>query len=138
MQTERLRALGRRLQVAFAFARPVGPRSLPSRQALYLDAALAALVLLARLANHSGGNGLAVLVATAPLAARRRYPLAACLLLVIGVYATRHNAKPIAIATVAFAGYSAVRYSRFRGVALVSVLWLGVIVGAALLTARGR
>ncbi len=80
----------------------------------------------------SGGKGFALLLATAPLAARRRFPLAACLLLVIGVYATRHDAKQIAIATVVFAGYSAVRYSRFRGAALVTVPWLGVIVGAAL------
>jgi signal transduction histidine kinase len=108
----------------------VEPRSLPSRNALYTDGILAALVLAARLS--SGGKGALLLVAAAPLAARRRYPLAACLLLVIGVYATRHNAKPIAIATVVLAGYSAVAYSRFRGAALVTVLWLGVIVGAAL------
>ena len=120
----------RRLGPAFEFARSVEPRSLPSRKALYADAALAALVLAVRLQN--GGKGIALLVATVPLAARRRYPLAACLLLVVGVYATRHDAKQIAIATVVFAGYSAVRYSRFRGAALVTVLWLGVIVGAAL------
>jgi signal transduction histidine kinase len=123
----------RRLRWAFASVVPVEQRSLPSRHALYADAALAALVLAARLSTHSGGGkGIAVLVATAPLAARRRFPLAACLLLVIGVYATRHEAKEIAIVTVVFAGYSAVRYSRFRGAALVTVLWLGVIVGAAL------
>ncbi len=113
-----------------AFARSAEPRSLPSGKALYADAALAALVLAARLAG--GGKGAALLIATAPLAARRRFPLAACLLVVIGVYATRHDSKPIAIATVVFAGYSAVRYSRFRGAALMTVLWLGVIVGAAL------
>jgi signal transduction histidine kinase len=124
--------LRRRLSpsLAFEFARSVEPRSLPSRRALYADAALAALFLAARVAG--GGRGAALLVVTVPLAARRRYPLAACLLLVIGVYATRHDAKEIAIATVVFAGYSAVRYSRFRGAALVTVLWLGVIVGAAL------
>jgi signal transduction histidine kinase len=123
----------RRLRRAFASVVPSEERSLPSRQALYADAALAALLLVARLSSqHDGANGIAVVVATAPLAARRRFPLAACLLLVIGVYATRHDAKPIAIATVVFAGYSAVRYSRFRGAALVTVLWLGVIVGAAL------
>jgi signal transduction histidine kinase len=130
MQAEGLRAVGRRLGLAVGFARPVEPRSLPSRPALYADAVLAAAVLAARLAN--GGKGLALVLATAPLAARRRYPLAACLLLVAGVYATRHEAKVIAIATVVVAGYSAVRYSRFRGAALMIVLWLGVIVGAAL------
>jgi signal transduction histidine kinase len=132
MQAETLRASGRRLRAAVAFAGTVEPRSLPSRQALYFDAMVAALVLAARLSTAGGGKGWGLLLATVPLAARRRYPLAACLLLVIGVYATRHDAKPIAIATVVFAGYSAVRYSRFRGAAFVTVLWLGVIVGAAL------
>jgi signal transduction histidine kinase len=131
MQTATLRTMGRRLRAAEPLARTVEPWSLPSRQALYLDAALAAFVLVARLAIDHGGKAL-VLLATVPLVARRRYPLAACLLLVIGVYATRHHAKPVAIATVVFAGYSAVKYSRFRGAALVTVLWLGVIVGAAL------
>ncbi len=125
-----------RQQRVFEFARSVEPRFLPSRRALYADAAFAVLVLVARLARHSGGEGFVVLLATVPLAARRRYPLAACLLLVLGVYATRHDAKDIAIATVVVAGYSAVRYSRFRGAALVTVLWLGVIVGALLFGPR--
>ncbi len=132
MQKETLQAVGHRLGVALAFPPSVRPRSLPSRTALYADAALAGLVLAARLSMSNGEKGVALLLATLPLAARRRFPLAACLLLVIGVYATRHDAKQIAIATVVFAGYSAVRYSRFRGAALVTVLWLGVIVGAAL------
>jgi signal transduction histidine kinase len=132
MQKDTLRAVGHRLGVALAFPRSVEPRSLPSKTALYADAAIAGLALAARLSMSSGEKGVALLLATVPLAARRRFPLAACLLLVIGVYATRHDAKQIAIATVVFAGYSAVRYSRFRGAALVTVLWLGVIVGAAL------
>jgi signal transduction histidine kinase len=132
MQKDTLRTAGHRLGVALALPRSVKPRSLPSRTALSADAALAGLVLAARLSMSHGEKGVALLLATAPLAARRRFPLAACLLLVIGVYATRHDAKQIAIATVVFAGYSAVRYSRFRGAALVTVLWLGVIVGAAL------
>jgi signal transduction histidine kinase len=130
MEEQTPTTMRRRLRQAFWFVRPVEPRSLPSRQALYADAALALLVLAARLTN--GGKGFALLVATLPLAARRRFPLTACLLVVIGVYATRHDVKQIAIVTVVFAGYSAVRYSRFRGAALVTVLWLGVIVGAAL------
>src|SRR5579862_4377965 len=115
MQDQPLRTAGRRVRQAVAYAGTVEPRSLRSRTALYADAALAGLVLAARLSITSGGRGFALLLATAPLAARRRFPLAACLLLVIGVYATRHGAKQIAIATVVLAGYSAVRYSRFRG-----------------------
>ncbi len=131
MRDETLRTVSRRVRLAVAFARTVEPRPLPSRQALYTDAGLAVLVMVARLAQH-GGKGIGVVVATAPLAARRRYPLAACLLLVIGVYATRHNAKEIAIVSIVIAGYSAVKYSRFRGAALVTVTWLCVIVGTAL------
>jgi signal transduction histidine kinase len=145
MQAEPLRTASRRLRLAVAFARSVEPRSLPSRRALYADAMLAALVLAGRLAidgggvmaSHiaaipGGGQTAALVVASAPLAARRRYPLAACLVLVLGVLAARHNAKPIAVATVVFAGYSAVVYSRFRGAALVTVPWLWVLVGSLL------
>ena len=120
----------RRLRLAFEFARSVEPRSLPSRRDLYVDAALAVLIILAaRLTSHTGGNPVALLVAAALLAARRRYPLAACVLLVIEVLATRYRAMPIAPFIVVFAGYSAVRYSRFRGAAAVTVTWLWVIVG---------
>jgi len=132
VEQEALTAVTRRLRPALALARSVEPRPLPSRAALYTDGALAALVLVARLTFHTGPKTAAVLLASLPLAARRRYPLAACLLLAIGVYATRHDAKVIAIASIVFAGYSAVKYSRFRGAALVTVAWLFVIVGAAL------
>jgi signal transduction histidine kinase len=132
MQEDTSRTMRDRLGLAVAFARSVEPRPLPSRQALYTDAALAGVVLVARLAVHTGPKTPAVLLASAPLAARRRYPLTACVLLAIGVYATRHDAKEIAIASIVLAGYSAVKYSRFRGAALVTVTWLCVIVGAAL------
>ncbi len=132
VEQEALSAVSRRLRPTLALAGSVEPRPLPSRQALYTDAALAVLVLVARLSTHTGPKTPAVLLATAPLAGRRRYPLAACLLLVIGVYATRHDDKTIAIASIVVAGYSAVKYSRFRGAALVTVAWLVVIVGAAL------
>lgn len=123
----------RRLRSAFEFARSVEPRSLPSRHDLYLDAALAVLIILvASLTAHSGGDRAALLLAVALLAARRIFPLAACALLVIEVLATRYRAEPIAVAIVVFAGYSAVRYSRFRGAALVTVPWLWVIVGSFL------
>jgi signal transduction histidine kinase len=123
----------RRLRLAFEFARSVEPRSWPSRQDLYVDAALAVLIIFAaRLTAHGAGNPVALLLAAALLAARRLFPLAACVLLVVEVLATRYRTEPVAAAIVLFAGYSAVRYSRFRGAALVTVLWLGVIVGAVL------
>jgi signal transduction histidine kinase len=123
----------RRLRMAFEFARSVEPRSLPSKRALYTDAALAVLiVLVVRLTSHSGGHASAYLIAAALLAARRRYPLTTCVLLVVEVLATRPDSKPIALGLVVFAGYSAVLYSRFRGAALVTVPWLWVIVGSLL------
>ena len=70
-----------RLRTAFEFARSVEPRPLPSRQDLYADAALAVLiVVVVRLTMHSGARSVALLIAGALLAARRRFPLAVCLL----------------------------------------------------------
>lgn len=120
----------RRLRLAFEFAGSVKPRSLPSRRDLYLDLALAVLIILAaRVTAHGGGKPGPLLAACLLLAARRRFPLAACLLLVLEVLATRYTAMPIAPLMVVFAGYSAVAYSRFRGAALVTVPWLWVIAG---------
>jgi signal transduction histidine kinase len=122
-----------RLRAAFEFARSVEPRPPPSRRELYADAALAVLiVLVVRVITHSGGQTGAFLIAAVLLAARRRYPLTACVLLVAEVLATRPDARPIVLGLVVFAGYSAVRYSRFRGAALVTVPWLWVIVGSLL------
>ena len=121
----------RRLRLALKFAWSVEPRSWPSRQDLYVDAALAVLIILAaRVTAHSSGNGPALLLAAALLAARRIFPLAACVLLVVEVLAAKYRAEPISVAIVVFAGYSAVRYSRFRGAALVTVPWLWVIAGS--------
>ena len=117
----------RRLRMAFEFARSVEPRPSPSRWALFADAALAVLIVLAvRRTLHGGGNSFGLLIAGALLAARRRFPLTACLLLSIEVLATRYNAKPLALGIVVFAGYSAVVHSPFRGAAFVTVPWLWV------------
>ncbi len=130
MQTEPSPTVRSRVRLAVAFARSVEPRSLPSRRDLCVDAVLAVLLILAaRQTSHSRGDTLALLIAVALLAARRRYPLAACVLLVFEVLATRYRAMPIAPLIVVIAGYSAVAYSRFRGAALVTVPWLWVIVG---------
>jgi signal transduction histidine kinase len=130
MQEHAPTTMRRRLRLAFEFARSVEPRSLPSRQDLCIDAALAVLIILAaRLTSHGGAHPVALLVAAALLAARRLFPLATCVLLVVEVFVTRYRAEPIAVAIVVFAGYSAVRYSRYRGAALVTVPWLWMIAG---------
>jgi signal transduction histidine kinase len=133
MQEHALATMRRRLRSAFEFARSVEPRTLPSRRDLYIDAALAVLIVVAaRLTSHGGGNAGPLLLAAILLAARRLFPLTTCVLLVIEVLAARYHAMPMAPVIVGFAGYSAVRYSRFRGAALVTVPWLWVIVGAFL------
>ena len=120
----------RRLRSAFEFARSVEPRSWPSRKNLCFDAALAvAIVVVAHKSGHGANDRVALLLAAALLATRRLFPLAACVLLVVEVLATRYRAEPIAVAIVVFAGYSAVRYSRFRGAAAVTVPWLWLIAG---------
>jgi signal transduction histidine kinase len=127
-----LTTVRRRLRLALEFAGSVKPRSLPSRRDRLVDGALALLIILAAtLTAHGAGNPLALLIACALLATRRRYPLTACVLLVIEVLASRYRAMPIAPLIVAFAGYSAVAYSRFRGAALVTVPWLWVIAGTS-------
>jgi signal transduction histidine kinase len=130
MPAEPSRTVANRLRLAVAFARSVEPRSLPSRRDLCVDAALAVLIILvARQTAHSHGDTRALVIAVVLLTARRRYPLAACVLLVFEVLATRYTAMPIAPLIVVLAGYSAVAYSRFRGAALVAVPWLWVIAG---------
>ena len=131
MQREPLRSVRRRLGLVVAFARSVEPRSLPSRRDLLIDAALAVLIILAaRLTANNGGKAGALVIACVLLAARRRFPLAACVLLMVEVLVTRYRAMPLAPLIVVFAGYSAVKYSRFRGAALVTIPWLWVILGA--------
>jgi len=130
MQEGTLGSVRRRLGLALAFAGSVQPRSLPSRREMYADVALAVLIVLAASQTaHARGNPAALLLACALLAVRRRYPLAAYVLLVIEVLATRYRAMPIAPFIVVLAGYSAVAYSRFRGAALVTVPWFWVIAG---------
>ena len=57
----------------------------------------------------------AILFASLPLAARRRFPLSAFLVLLLGTLTTRQYATDITFLAIVFAGYSAVAYSRFRG-----------------------
>src|SRR5579859_2486311 len=134
MLGQTLTTMRRPLGLALAFARSVEPRSRPSWRNLYADAALAVLIVLAAgLTAPDGGHPVGALVlACVLLAARRSYPLAACVLLVIEVLATGYRSMPMAPLIVGFAGYSAVAHSRFRGAALVTVPWLWVITGTEL------
>ena len=55
-----------------------------------------------------------ILLLSVPLAARRRFPLTAFGVIVLGAVATRQYATDITFLAIVFAGYSAVAYSRFR------------------------
>ena len=77
----------------------------------------------------------AILAISVPLAVRRRFPLTAFGVLLLGALATRQYATDITFLAIVFAGYSAVAYSRFRNAALLSVPLAGVIVAAGFWTA---
>jgi signal transduction histidine kinase len=71
---------------------------------------------------------LAILFTSLPLAARRRFPLSAFVVLLFGTLATRNYATDVTFLAIVFAGYSAVAYSRFRGAALLSMIPASLIV----------
>ena len=70
----------------------------------------------------------AILLTTAPLAVRRRYPLSAFLVILLGAVVAPRYATAVTFLAIVFAGYSAVAYSRFRGAALLSMLPAGLLV----------
>jgi signal transduction histidine kinase len=74
---------------------------------------------------------LGVALTTVPLAFRRIYPITAFCAILAAIIATSGNSTAITFAAAIFAAYSAVAYSRFRRLALVSVLAAAVIVTAA-------
>ena len=74
---------------------------------------------------------LGVALTTAPLAFRRAYPITAFCVMLVAVIGTSRYSTAITFAAVIFAAYSAVAYSVFRRLALLSVLAAAVIVTAA-------
>ncbi len=77
----------------------------------------------------------AILLTSVPLAFRRRFPLAAFVVLLAGALATRQYATDVTFLAIVFAGYSAVAYSRFRNAAMLSMPLAGVLVAYAFWTA---
>jgi signal transduction histidine kinase len=71
------------------------------------------------------------LITTVPLAMRRVYPVAVFYLILAGLLADGSDANIIAIVALLLAAYSAIVHSRFRGAALISVLFVAVAVTAA-------
>ena len=74
---------------------------------------------------------LGIALTTVPLAFRRIYPLTAFCVILGAVIATSRNTTTITFAAVIFAAYSAVAYSRYRRMALLTVTTAAIIVTAA-------
>ena len=137
--------LDRGLRQAVAFARSAEPRVPPSARAIATDFVIAAVALTVSLtlAWHPGGGWselvkhelAAAVVTSAPLAARRWFPLTAFAVLLLGAIATRAHATDVTFLAIVFAGYSAVAYSRFRGAALLSMFPAAVLETVAFWTA---
>ena len=73
---------------------------------------------------------LGLALTTAPLAFRRIYPITAFFVILTAVLSTSHDATAIQFAAIIFAAYSAVAYSPFGRLSLLSVLTAAVIVTA--------
>jgi len=118
-----------------AFVRWTTPREPVARRAIRTDLVLAGVTLILALlvakrtySDLSGGEVAAAVFATVPLAARRRFPLAAFLVLLVGVFVARKAATDLSFLTMLIAAYSAVAHSRFRGLSLLCVALGGVLV----------
>ncbi|MER5864908.1 histidine kinase [Kitasatospora sp. NPDC002040] len=80
----------------------------------------------------SAGTWLLVLLSALPLAARRRYPLAAFAVVVTAVLALADDASWINVLTCVIGAYSAVMYSRHRAGAAAGLLVAAVLAGVPL------
>ncbi len=74
---------------------------------------------------------LGIALTTAPLALRRRYPATSFGIIMAAVIATHNYVTTVSFAAVIFAAYSAVVYSKYRRMALLSVATAAIIVTAA-------
>jgi signal transduction histidine kinase len=123
------------LAQALAFARSTEPRPAVSRRAISLDAVLAAAATVAALAAGTPPAGplgpLLVALTAAPLALRRVFPLTAfwtIMAAAVAAYYGNNNGTLVTFLAVAFAAYSAVVHSRYRGAALLSMPLVTVLL----------
>jgi signal transduction histidine kinase len=120
---------------ALAFARSTEPRPAVSRRAIGIDAILAAAATVSALAAGPPParllGPLLVALTTAPLALRRVFPLTAFWTIVAAIVAAYYgdnNATLVTFLSLAFAAYSAVVHSRYRGAALLSMPLVTILV----------
>ena len=123
------------LAQALAFARSTEPRPAISRRAISIDVVLAVVATAAALAAGSAParplGPLLVALTTAPLALRRVFPLTVfwtIMAAIVAAYYPENNATLVTFIAVAFAAYSAVVHSRYRGAALLSMPLATVLV----------
>ncbi|HEX8007333.1 MAG TPA: histidine kinase [Trebonia sp.] len=119
---------------AMAFLGNAEPRTALPRQAIITDACLALVAVLAALAaseSYPLTAKIAAVLTTAPLAARRLAPLAAFWAILAGIIMPGSDNTIVSIIATVFAGYCAVVYSRYRGLALLSLPVVGLILTAA-------
>ncbi len=122
------------LAQALVFARSTEPRPVVSRRAISLDAVLAATGTVAALAGTPPARPLGpllVALTAAPLALRRVFPLTAFWTIMsaaVAAYYGNNNATLVTFLAVAFAAYSAVVHSRYRGAALLSMPLVTVLL----------
>lgn len=125
------------LRRAIAFANSAEPRLAPSRRAILADLCLAAVALAGALAATLARSPvppaavLAGALATMPLAGRRLAPLTAFWVILATAIVASQYGTVVTFASVVFAAYCAVVYSRFRGLALLSLALAGITVSAA-------
>ena len=74
---------------------------------------------------------LGIALTTAPLAFRRRYPVISFGIIMAAVIVTSSHTTTVTFAAVIFAAYSAVAYSKYRRMALLSVAGAAIVVTAA-------
>jgi signal transduction histidine kinase len=129
-----------KLRQVVAFARSAEPRVVPSRRSVINDIVFAALVTAASLVAviftyHHAGVWAAV-ATSVPLAARRRFPLAVFLVVLVAALATKAHATDVTVLAIVIGGYSAAVHSRFRGAALLTLIPAGLITAVVFWKAR--
>ena len=112
-----------------AFMRSTEPRAGLSKRAVINDIVFAAFVTAASLAAvtityHAGI--VAGLATSLPLAARRRFPLAVFLVVLIAALVAKRHATDVTVLAIVIAGYSAAVHSRLRGAALLTLTPAGL------------
>jgi signal transduction histidine kinase len=128
-----------KLSQVLAFARSAEPRAVLPKRSVTFDILFAALVTVAslvavRLTFHDGI--VAALVTSVPLAARRRFPLAVFLVVVVAALSTASHTTDVTVLAIVIAGYSAAVHSRFRGAALLTLAPAGLITAVVFWKSR--